>query len=354
MSYSSTPSALTIKAIGFTRYLPADDPASLETFETAKPSPTGHDLLVRVHAVSVNPVDTSVRGGGSSGTVLKTPKVIGWDAMGTVEAIGSKVTLFQPGDRVWYAGSFKRPGSNSEFQLVDERIVGHAPKALHNAEAAAMPLTTLTAWEALFEQMGIDPTNHTANAQRTILIINGSGGVGSIATQLAHLAGLKVIATASRPETIDWVKAHGADMSVNHRADLVPQVRALGHRWVDYILELNDLDGHFKEMAELIAPSGTIVSITENHKPVDLKLLTRKRARFAWEWMYTKSFYGTADMVSQHDILERAATLIDNGQLQHTMTRELKGITAANLREAHRLVESGHMMGKVVVSGDFA
>lgn len=340
--------AKTMNAIGFTDHLPITDEHSLQDFTEAVPVAKGHDLLVHVSAVSVNPVDIGVRRGGRGH--LSQPRVIGWDAVGEVVAVGGQVQLFNVGDRVYYAGSFKRAGSDSDYQLVDERIVGHAPQHLSDVEAAAMPLTTLAAWEALFEQLPIDPDDKENNAKYNLLIINGAGGVGSIATQLAHWAGLHVIATASRPETIDWTLAHGANETVNHREDLVKQVRNLGYHYVDYILELNNLDAHWNEMAELIEPSGWIASITENHRPVDLKRLTQKRGHFAWEWMYTKSFFHTADMQTQHDILERAAKMFDDGTLKSTLTKQLSPFDAATLRQAHTLVESGHMMGKVVVT----
>ena len=338
-----------MKAIGFKKHLKIDDPESLIDFEMKKPTAKGHDLLVKVNAVSVNPVDIGVRKGGHS--VLKTPKAIGWDACGVVEEVGSKVSLFKPGDRVFYAGSFIRSGSDGEYQLVDERIVGHAPETLKDNEAAAMPLTSLTAYEALFEQMDLTWNQENKNNQhKTILIINGAGGVGSVATQLAHLAGLTVIATASRPDSIKWTQDHGADYVVNHREDLVKQVRKLGFKYVDYILELKDLDGHWKEMCELVKPEGHIVSITENHRPINLRLLTKKKAHFSWEWMYTKSYYQTDDMITQHDILDKIAQMLDSGKLRCTMTKSLTPLNATNLRKAHKLVESGHMTGKVVVS----
>lgn len=335
-----------MKAIGFKEHLPITDPNSFIEFETPTPVAKDHDLLVKVNAVSVNPVDVGVRRGGHG--TLKNPKVIGWDACGIVESIGSKVTLFKPGDRVFYAGSILRSGSNSEFQLVDERIVGAAPKKIDDAAAAVMPLTSLTAFEALFEQLQIDP--QADNHDKTILIINGSGGVGSIATQLAHWAGLKVIASASRPETIEWVKDHGADQTVNHRNDLVTEVRNLGYKYVDYIFELNDIDGHWNEMAELIKPAGHIAAITENHRPIDLKKLTNKRATFAWEWMYSKSYYHTPDMITQHEILNKIASLLDQGVIKSTLTKKLSPINVDNLKEAHQLVETNHMIGKVGIS----
>lgn len=339
-----------MRAIGFTQHLPIEDKNSFFEFFEPKPMPTGHDILVQVQATSVNPVDTGVR--RSTPGVLPTPKVIGWDAYGTVTAIGDAVTLFQPGDRVFYAGSFKRPGTDSEYHLVDERIVGHAPTQLKPAEIAAMPLTSLTAWEALFEQLGISPEEPASNAGKTILIINGAGGVGSVATQLAHLAGLTVIATASRPETIAWTQDHGADAVVNHRKNLVDEVHTLGCPTVDYILELSNLNQHWAEIVALIKPSGHIVSITGNDQPIDLRALKQKRATFAWEWMYTKSFYETPDMLSQHVILEKIRQLLDDGQLKSTLTKTLSPINADNLRAAHTLVEANRMIGKVVLTNE--
>ncbi len=339
-----------MKAIGFKKHLPIDEEESLIEFETFKPVAKGHDLLVKVKAVSVNPVDVGVRKSGNG--ILKKPKIIGWDAVGVVESMGENVSLFKKGELVFYAGSFKRSGSNSEYQLVDERIAGHAPQKLTIAQAAAMPLTSLTAWEALFEQLEIDPNDKKKNNEKTILIINGAGGVGSIATQLASWAGLKVIASASRPETIEWVTQLGADKVVNHRLDLVHEVRKLGCEYVDYVLELNDLDGHWNEMAELIKPSGKIASITENKRPVNLRKLTQKRATFVWEWMFTKSFYQTTDMITQHEILEKISSLLDQGIIKTTLNKTFIPINGLNLKEAHKVVESNHMIGKVVVSDD--
>lgn len=336
-----------MKAIGFRKHLDIEDSKSLVDFETSKPVAKGHDLLVKTISVSVNPVDIVVRKSGRG--ELARPRIIGWDACGIVSNIGSKVTLFRPGDRVYYAGSFIRPGSDSEYQLVDERIVGHAPKILKNDQAAAMPLTSLTAYEALFEQLGLTFNKEKTNS-KTILIINGAGGVGSIATQLAHLAGLTVISTASRSKSIKWTRAHGSDYVVDHKEDLVSQVRQLGFKYVDYILELRDIDGHWKEMCKLIKPEGHIASITENIRPINLRLLTNKKATFAWEWMYTKSYYQTDDMITQHEILEKVASMLDDGRLECTLTHSISPLNAANLRKAHKMVESGHMIGKVVVS----
>jgi len=337
-----------MKAYGSDKRLPIDNPDSIFEFEVPKPTALGHDILVRVEAISVNPVDVYDR--GSNIKKGAGPKVIGWDAFGVVDAIGADVTLFQPGDKVYYAGAYDRPGTNSDFQLVDERLVGNAPTTLSPAEIAAMPLTALTAWESLFEQLAIEPSDHAKNVGKTILIIKGAGGVGSIATQLAHLAGLTVIATASRDASIAWTLAHGADQTVNHRHDLVKQVRELGYHEVDYILELNDLTRHWHEITELIKPDGQIVSTTGSTTPVKLIDLKSKRAKFAWEWMYTKSFYHTATMITQHDILNRVAQLLDSGQLKSTLNTTLSPISAQNLRRAHQIVGSKHAIGKVVIT----
>lgn len=339
----------TMTAIGFTKAgLPISDPDSFKTFTEVVPTPSGHDLLVKIIATSVNPVDVGVRNSGHRD--LKKPKVIGWDAYGTVTTIGDDVSLFKPGDKVFYAGSFIRSGTDSQYQLVDERIVGHAPTKLTPAEIGGMPLTSLTAWEALFERLQIDRHATTTNAKRTILIINGSGGVGSIATQLAHMAGLNVIASASRPETIAWVKQNGADETVNHHRNLVTEVRSLGYHYVDYILNLNDLDGHWNEIAELIKPAGKIAAITENRRGIDLQKLTKKCASFHWEWMYSKSYYHTSDMVTQHNILDQVAALLDQGILHSTVTQVSKPINVDNLRKAHAAVETNHMIGKITIS----
>lgn len=337
-----------MNAIGFTQHLPITDPNSFQLFKIEKPIPTGYDLLVKIIATSVNPVDVKVRGNGHGKQT--TPKIIGWDAYGEVTAVGEAVTLFKPGEKVFYAGSFIRPGTNSQFQLVDERLVGHAPKKLTAAQIGGMPLTSLTAWEALFERLQISPDQPKKNAGQTILIINGSGGVGSIATQLAHMAGLTVIASASRSETIAWVRKSGADKVVNHHHNLVTEVRKLGFRYVDYILNLNDLDGHWDEIAELIKPAGKVGAITENERGIDLQKLTKKCASFHWEWMYSKSYYHTADMITQHDILERVAQLLDQGVIHSTVTQTLKPINVKNLKQAHQAVETNHMIGKIAIS----
>ncbi len=304
-----------MKAVALTHYLPTSDPQALFDTELPQPRPTGHDLLVRVEAVSVNPVDTKVR--APKGKVEDSPKVLGYDAAGMVEAVGDAVTRFQPGDAVYYAGDITRPGTNAEFQLVDERIVGHRPKTLSAAEAAALPLTTITAWEALFTRLGIDRAG--GNRGQSILIIGGAGGVGSIAMQLAKLAGLVAIATASRPQSQAWVKQLGADHAIDYSEAMIEEMDRLGHREVDFIANFNDTDAYWGVMAELIRPQGKIVGIVGNRDPLDLNLLKNKSATFAWEFMFTRSMYQTADMADQGQLLNEVAALVDAGKLRTTL-----------------------------------
>ncbi|HTR42840.1 MAG TPA: zinc-binding alcohol dehydrogenase family protein [Pseudomonadales bacterium] len=336
-----------MKAVALTHYLPISDPQSLFDTELPTPLPGAHDLLVRVEAVSVNPVDTKVR--APKADVEIAPSVLGWDAAGVVEAVGADVTRFKPGDEVYYAGDITRPGSNSEFQLVDERIVGHKPKTSSFTEAAALPLTTITAWEAFFERLHID--RNGAHHGQSLFIIGGAGGVGSIAIQLARMAGLVVIATASRPETREWVTSMGAHHVVNHREHLPTQLGALNFAAVHYIANFNNTDTYWSIMAELIRPQGKIVGIVENSGPLALNLLKSKSATFAWEFMFTRPMYRTPDMAVQGDLLNEAAELVDAKKLRTTLTETLSPINAANLRQAHARVESGHSIGKLVLSG---
>ncbi|QQX86401.1 zinc-binding alcohol dehydrogenase family protein [Cupriavidus necator] len=337
-----------MKAIGLTQYLPITDPRSLQDVEIDKPSPGGRDLLVKVEAVSVNPVDTKVR--APKAQVEPTPRVLGWDAAGTVTAVGPEVTLFKVGDPVYYAGSITRSGANAEFHLVDERIVGHKPASLDFANAAALPLTAITAWEALFDRLGISPKGD--HAGRSVLIIGGAGGVGSIGIQLAKvLAGLTVIATASRPESQAWCRRLGADHTVDHRGDLPAQLKTLGFAEVDYILCFNDTDGHFPAMAGLIAPQGKICTIVENARPLPVELLKNKSATFVWEFMFTRAMFSTPDMVAQHRLLNEVARLVDAGRLQTTLGENLGRINAENLRRAHAMLEGGRTIGKLVLEG---
>ncbi|TXI86928.1 MULTISPECIES: zinc-binding alcohol dehydrogenase family protein [unclassified Cupriavidus] len=337
-----------MKAIGLTRYLPISDPQSLVDVELPQPVATGHDLLVRIEAIAVNPVDTKVR--APKDKVEDAPRVLGWDAAGTVAAVGPDVTLFRVGDPVYYAGSITRPGTNSEFHLVDERIAGHKPATLDFAHAAALPLTAITAWEALFDRLGVSASGQDAG--RSVLIIGGAGGVGSIGIQLAKvLAGLTVIATASRPESEAWCRRLGADHTIDHRGDMPAQLRKLGFEHVDYILCFNDTDRHFAAMAEAIAPQGKICSIVENAGPLAVGALKSKSATFVWEFMFTRAMFGTPDMIEQHRLLNEVARLIDAGRLQTTLGENLGPINAANLRRAHALLEGGQTIGKLVMAG---
>lgn len=338
-----------MKAVAIKNYLPIDDPSSFLDVDLPKPDPAGRDILVAVKAVAVNPVDTKVRGGrGKEGVVEDPPRVIGWDASGIVDAVGDEVTLFEPGDEVWYAGDITRPGCNAEFQIVDERIVGRKPTSLGHAEAAALPLTTITAYEAFFDRLGIERDG--ADKGQSILIIGAGGGVGSIGIQLAKHAGLTVIATASRPETTAWVKELGADHVVDHRDDMVAQVRALGLDHVDHIAIFNDMR-HWETAVELIRPQGGIVSIDDTDLPMPMGGMKMKAASFHWEFMFARAMHQTPDMIEQHRLLSWVADEIDAGRIRTTVDKVLSPIDAATMREAHRLIETGQAKGKIVVEG---
>lgn len=334
-----------MKAVALTQYLPIDDPNSLMDVELDKPEPTGRDLLVSTKAIAVNPVDYKVR--APKDQVETEPKVLGWDAAGVVEVVGADVTLFKPGDEVFYAGDITRQGTNSEFHLVDERIVGIKPKSLDFAEAAAFPLTSITAYEAFFERLCLDVNG--ANKGETLLIIGGAGGVGSIGIQLAKIADLTVIATASRPESIDWVKKLGADHVINHREPLRPQIESLGMKYVDHIAFFNDTDGHWDAATDLIRPQGNIVSIVENNEPLKQTEMKLKAATFSWEFMFTRSMYQTTDMIEQHNLLNQISKWIDEGRIQGTANNVLSPINAANLRAVHAQLEAGKAIGKIVL-----
>ncbi|PXW82078.1 zinc-binding alcohol dehydrogenase family protein [Ruegeria sp. P4] len=335
-----------MKAVGFTHYLPIENESAFLDLNVEKPKPAGRDILVNVKAVAINPVDTKVR--APKDKVEETPRIIGYDASGVVEAIGPDVTLFKPGDEVYYAGDITRSGTNAEFHLVDERIVGRKPASLSHAEAAALPLTTITAYEAFFDRLGIDRDG--ADAGQSLLIIGAGGGVGSIGIQLAKQAGLTVIATASRSETSDWVKSLGADHVVNHREDMVAQVQAIGLKHVDHIAIFNDMR-HWDTAVELIRPQGGIVSIDDTDLPMPMGGMKTKAASFHWEFMFARSMHQTPDMIEQHHLLSYVAGQIDAGNIKTTVSEVLSPINAANMREAHRLVETGQAKGKIVVEG---
>lgn len=335
-----------MKAVGLYHYLPISDPESLIDVTLPKPKAEGHDLLVKVKAISVNPVDVKVR--APKDKTEQTPKILGWDVAGVVEEVGEAVTLFQPGDEVYYAGSIDRQGCYSEYHLVEESIVAKKPASLSFAEAAALPLTTITAWEALFDRLGVSKSKED-NKGKSILIINAAGGVGSIATQLANYFGLTVIGTASRSETEAWAKQHGTHIVINHHEAFLPQLEKEGIPAVNYILCLHSTDKHWNNMAQAIAPQGHIASIVETEEPHNLDLLKSKSVSFAWEFMFTRALYQTEDRIEQHRLLDDVAKLVDQGIIKTTINKQLKGINAATLREAHQIVESNKMIGKLVV-----
>ena len=340
-----------MKAIGLSRYLPVSDSECLQDIQCDLPKPGAHDLLVKVEAISVNPVDTKVR--APKEQTENPPRILGWDACGTVVSCGSEVSLFGPGQRVFYAGDISRAGCNSEYHLVDERIVGLAPASLSPEQAAALPLTALTAWEALFERLAIPlDAQSMETSNKTLLIIGAAGGVGSIAIQLAtQLAGLQVIATASRPESSDWCKQMGADKVINHRDNLARQFEQGGLSKPDYILCCQPADVYFDAMVELIKAQGHICGIVDNQQPIALQKLKPKSASFSWEFMFTRAMFQTDDMIEQHHILNEVSRLVDEGILKGTRTETLSPINSQNLRLAHERLESGTMIGKLVLSG---
>lgn len=314
--------------------------------EQAIPKPEGHDVLVKIAAVSVNPVDYKVRQRMTN--PQEAPRILGWDAAGIVESVGENVSLFKAGDRVFYAGDITRSGSNASHQLVDEHIVGQMPESLDFASAAALPLTSITAWEALFERLKIDPE---LDQGKQILIIGAAGGVGSIAIQLAkHIANLNVVATASRPESQQWCRSLGADQIVDHHQDIVEQFQQLNLAAADYILCLNDTDSYFQAMVELIAPQGMICSIVETTQKHNLDSLKSKSAGFVWEFMFTRSLYKTADMIRQHEMLNSIARLIDAGKIKTTLNTTYGKLSAENIMAVHNQLEAGSSIGKTVLT----
>jgi len=338
-----------MKAVGLTRYLPITDPESLQDVDLPRPEPGERDLLVRVEAISVNPVDTKIRRSKGPDDHEPSPRVLGWDAAGVVEAVGSKATLFQPGNEIYYAGSMIRPGANSEYHLVDERIVAKKPRSFNMAHAAALPLTAITAYEALFDRMGISIEGRSAG--KTILIIGGAGGVGSIAIQIAKIANLCVIATASRPESQAWCRKMGADEVIDHSKSIPEQLQQLNCSMVDYILNNSSTDQHWAAMSTVITPLGRICCIVDTTEAVDLNVLKKKSVTFAWEFMFTRPMYQTEDMLEQHKLLTQVAGWVDAGMIQSTLTETLSPINAAHLRTAHAKLEAGHMIGKLVLTG---
>jgi NADPH2:quinone reductase len=336
-----------MRAVGYKHSLPVSDENALIDLEIDKPVAQGRDLLVEVKAISVNPVDYKVRKradpkGGE-------PKILGYDATGIVAAVGPDVTLFKAGDEVWYAGSIVRQGTNSQYHLVDERIVGAKPKSLGFAPAAALPLTSITAWEILFDRFGIV---RGSGEGKSVLIVGGAGGVGSIAIQLARtLTKLTVIATASRPETQAWCRELGAHHVIDHSKPMPEQVKALGLRFVDYIFGVTESAQHFDAIVEMIAPQGKFGLIDDPQPPLDTAKFKGKSASVHWEAMFTRSTFQTPDMIEQHRLLNEVAAMVDAGTIRTTLAENLGRIDAANLRRAHALVESGRMRGKIVLEG---
>ena len=319
-------------------------PESFIEITQPMPQPGEYDLLVEVKAVSINPVDTKVHASLKKNG-LQEPRVLGWDASGVVTAVGSKVSGFKPGDEVYYAGDITRAGSNASHQLIDSRIVGHKPRTLSWAAAAAIPLTALTAWEGLFERLAIQD----AGEDKTLLIIGGAGGVGSLAIPFARLHSMvKIIATASREDSAQWCRDRGADLVVNYH-DLPGELAKHGIKFVDYIFILNDTDGHWAAVSQLIAPQGHICSIVENEHPLDQDALKSKSAALHWEFMYTRSMYQTADMARQGEILNEVAKLVDAGEVESALSETFHGLSVESISKAHEKVLEGHMRGKVVV-----
>jgi NADPH2:quinone reductase len=336
-----------MRAVAYQNPQPISAETSLIDVALPTPEATGRDLLVEIKAVSVNPVDTKVRAGVTP--EKGQSKVIGWDAAGIVKAVGADVAMFKPGDEVFYAGAINRPGSNAEFQLVDERIVGLKPKSLDFAAAAALPLTSITAYEVLFDRLKVqDPVAGVGN---TILIIGGAGGVGSIAIQLARvLTDLTIVATASRPETREWVKALGAHHVIDHSKPLAPQVQALGLGAPAFVFSTTNTADHIADIVEVIAPQGRFALI-DDPKTLDVMPFKRKAVSIHWESMFTRSIFQTADMIEQHGLLNKVAELVDAGKIRTTLTETIGTINAANLKKAHALIESGKTKGKVVLAG---
>lgn len=317
---------------------------SIKAIEIPTPQAQGHDILVEIKAISVNPVDTKVRAGFSS----DTPRVLGWDAVGVVKSIGDNVTLFTPGDEVWYAGALGRPGSNSQFQLVDERIVALKPQTLDNASAAALPLTAITAWELLFDRLGVQ---REGNAGDTLLIVGAAGGVGSILTQLASkLTKMTVIGTASRPESQKWVREAGAHYVINHSKPLTEELARIGINEVTHVASLNNTEEHYLQLIAALAPQGKLALI-DDPQSLDVVPLKLKSISLHWEFMFTRSMFETPDITAQHRLLTEVATLIDNQTIETTLGQHYGVINAENLQKAHAQLETGRAVGKIVLEG---
>jgi zinc-binding alcohol dehydrogenase family protein len=341
-----------MKAVGYIKSLPINDPESLTDIELPQPIATRRDLLVKVSAIAVNPVDYKIRQffPNEDGNY----RVLGWDAVGEVVATGEAATQFKPGDVVYYAGDLNRQGSNAEYQLVDERLVGKKPRSLSDAEAAALPLTTITAWEMLFEHLSIQQQNpeSTERSDEVILVVGAAGGVGSILLQLAKaITGATVIATASRESSEAWVKKLGADHVVDHTKPLQAQIDALGIGQVTHVASLNGTESYFETYTELLAPFGKIAMIDDPSTPLDVMKLKFKSLSLHIEFMFARSMFNAVDMDEQGSLLNRVSDLVDQGYIQTTAGKALGAINAANLKEAHEELETGKAIGKIVLQG---
>jgi len=336
-----------MKAVGYQKSLPIDDLNSLMDIDLPRPKPEGRDLLVEIRAVSVNPVDTKVR-------MRAEPeqgeyKVLGWDAAGIIVETGPDVTDYAPGDEVFYAGDLTRQGTYSEFQLVDERIVGKKPKSLSFAEAAALPLTSITAWEGLFDRLKVGQP--TAAGTNTLLVVGGAGGVGSIALQLAsQLTGLTIVATASRPESQEWIKSLGAHHLLDHSKPMAPQLESMGLSAPDFVFSTTHTEHHQQDIAALMAPQGRLLMI-DDPAAFNIGLFKQKSISVHWEFMFTRSMFQTADMAEQQVLLNKVSDMVDAGKIRTTLSDTLGTINAENLRKAHGLIESQKTIGKLVLAG---
>ncbi|MET0320406.1 MAG: zinc-binding alcohol dehydrogenase family protein [Duganella sp.] len=336
-----------MKAVAYRKSLPITDADALLDIDLPDPQAQGRDLLVEVKAISVNPVDVKIR--KNAAPAAGDTKVIGWDAAGVVKAVGPDVTLFKPGDEVWYAGDLTRPGTNSALHLVDERIVGRKPRTLDFAQAAALPLTSITAWELLFDRLTVSRDKRVQG--QSLLVIGAAGGVGSIMVQLARqLTGLTVIGTASRADTSDWIKQLGAHHVIDHSKPLNEEIARLGLPPVTYVAGLNQTDHHWPAIIELVAPQGKIALI-DDPAPIDVRMLKRKSVSLHWELMFTRSMFQTDDMAQQHQLLNDVADLVDAGVIKTTLAERFGAINAANLKRAHALIESNRAKGKIVLEG---
>lgn len=347
-----------MKAIGYLKPQAIDQKDALIDIQLPTPKAKARDLLVKVHAVSVNPVDTKIR--AAAAPEAGQHKILGWDAVGEVVAVGDQAELFKVAEQVWYAGDITRPGSNAEYQLVDERIVGKKPKSLSNAEAAAMPLTAITAWELLFARLDFSPilpgqsapAKEPAAPQARILIMGAAGGVGSILTQLAaKLTNAIVIGTASRPESQNWIRELGADHVINHHQPLLSQIKAVGIEDVSHVISLTHTDQHYDQLVEVLAPQGKLALIDDPKAGLDIMKLKMKSLSLHWELMFTRSMFNTWDMQKQHDLLNTVADLIDKGTIKTTLGENYGIINASNLKRVHAHIESNKAVGKVVLEG---